>query len=332
MHSMTTLGADVAYSVIAARPHDLAMLPSIELAAARLLAGHAPESILSEATSAADFERACRDDHLWVALHGDAPVGFAHVKVFETGVAHLDELDVHPDHGRRGLGRWLVGAVRDWAVRNHFDSVTLSTFRDVPWNMPFYAKLGFTVIPAVELTPALKSLVDDETRRGLDVETRVVMRLGLRGQPTQGMRARPATREDHEPLLALWERSVRATHDFLTSGDIVALRPLVAVELAGEAIEWWVLEIDGATAGFLGFANDAIEALFIDPGRRGEGGGTLLVEHAQRLARGVLTVDVNEQNESARRFYERRGFAVTGRSPTDSGGRPFPILHMRRLR
>ena len=76
----------------------------------------------------------------------------------------------------------------------------------------------------------------------------------------------------------------------------------------------------------------AIEALFIDPSRRGEGGGTSMVEQAQRLARGVLTVDVNEQNESARRFYERRGFAVTGRSPTDSGGRPFPILHMRRLR
>jgi putative acetyltransferase len=329
---MTTPGHDVSYSVIAARPRDLPVLPGIELAAARLLVGHAPESVLSEATSAADFERACREDHLWVALNGDAPVGFAQVEVFEAGVAHLDELDVHPDHGRRGLGRRLVGVVRDWAVRKHFGSVTLSTFRDVPWNMPFYAKLGFTVVPSVELTPALRWVVDDETRRGLDVERRVVMRLGLRGQPTRGMKVRAARREDREPLLALWERSVRATHEFLTPDDIVALRPLVAVELASDAIEWWVLEIDGATAGFLGFANDAIEALFIDPSRRGEGGGTLLVEHAQRLSRGVLTVDVNEQNESARRFYERRGFAVTGRSPTDSGGRPFPILHMRRLR
>ena len=146
------------------------------------------------------------------------------------------------------------------------------------------------------------------------------------------MKVRPATDEDREPLLELWERSVRATHDFLAPNDIVALRPLVAAELASDATEWWVLEIDDAGAGFLGFANDAIEALFIDPSRRGEGGGTSLVEHAQRLARGVLTVDVNEQNERARRFYERRGFAVTGRSPTDSGGRPFPILHMRRVR
>ena len=328
---MTTRGDDVAYSVIPARSRDLPMLPVIELAAARLLVGHAPESVLSEATSAADFERACRDDHLWVALRGDAPVGFAQVEVFEAGVAHLDELDVHPDHGRRGLGRRLVGAVRDWAARKHFDSVTLSTFRDVRWNMPFYAKLGFTVVPTAELTPALKWVVDDETRRGLDVERRVVMRLGLRGQPKQGMTVRAARREDHEPLLALWERSVRATHEFLTPGDIVALRPLVAAELASETIEWWVLEIDDAPAGFLGFANDAIEALFIDPSRRGEGGGTCLVDHAQRLARGVLSVDVNEQNENARGFYERRGFVVIGRSPTDSGGRPFPILHMQRL-
>lgn len=329
---MTTLGADVSYSVIAARPRDLPVLPGIELAAARLLVGHAPESVLSEATSAADFERACRDGHLWVALYGDTPVGFAHVKVFETGVAHLEELDVHPAHGRRGLGRRLVETARDWAMRKQFQSITLSTFRDVPWNMPFYAKLGFTVVPSAELTPALEWLVDNETRRGLDVERRVIMRLLLREHATRGMKVRAARREDRESLLALWERSVRATHTFLTHADIVALRPVVAVELASDAIDWWVLEIDGATAGFLGFANDAIEALFIDPSRRGEGGGTLLIEHAQRLARGVLTVDVNEQNEDARSFYERRGFAVTGRSPTDSGGRPFPILHMRRLR
>lgn len=52
--------------------------------------------------------------------------------------------------------------------------------------------------------------------------------------------------------------------------------------------------------------------------------------HAQTLAAGALAVDVNEQNEAALRFYVALGFAVVGRSPTDSGGRPFPLLHMRR--
>lgn len=52
--------------------------------------------------------------------------------------------------------------------------------------------------------------------------------------------------------------------------------------------------------------------------------------HAQSLASGALSVDVNEQNEAALRFYEALGFAVVGRSPTDGAGRPFPLLHLKR--
>ena len=142
---------------------------------------------------------------------------------------------------------------------------------------------------------------------------------------------RPARPQDREGLLRLWERSVHATHGFLQEADITALQPLVANTLASDALAWWVLVAeDDVPRGFLGFANDTIEALFVDPDYHGHGAGRLLVGHAQSLATGALCVDVNEQNPAARRFYEALGFIVTGRSPTDSGGRPFPILHMRR--
>ena len=142
---------------------------------------------------------------------------------------------------------------------------------------------------------------------------------------------RPARAEDREELLALWERSVRATHEFLTEEDIVALRPLVAGELAGTAVDWWVLlSPSAAIIGFLGYTSGTIEALFIDPAHRRRGAGRLLVAHAQRLAAGPLAVDVNEANEQAVRAYQALGFSVVGRSPTDPGGRPFPILHMTR--
>jgi putative acetyltransferase len=307
------------------------LLPAIELAAARLLVGHAPESVLAEATTGETFERACREGHLWVALADDRPVGFAHVEIFEADVAHLDELDVHPNHGRRGLGTRLVTAVCEWAAREGFDSVTLSTFRDVPWNMPFYATLGFTVVPRGALSRALALVVANETRRGLDPDRRVVMRRRLSAQPSLGFGVRPARTADRQRMLEVWERSVRATHDFLTESDVIGLRPLVVAELEGDAVAWWVLEAAGMLAGFLGFANDAVEALFIDPDYRGRGGGTLLVDHAQRLAHGPLAVEVNEQNPAARRFYEALRFVVVGRSPTDSAGRPFPILHMKRM-
>lgn len=164
------------YTIAAARPCDLPLLPAIELAAAALLAGRAPASVLAETTSQADLEDAERRGHLWVALADDAPVGFAHVAVLEPGIAHLQEIDVRPEHGRRGLGRRLVITVCRWAATNGYAWVTLTTFRDVPWNMPFYARLGFEEIPREELGPALLSVIDDETRRGLDPDRRVPMR------------------------------------------------------------------------------------------------------------------------------------------------------------
>lgn len=144
------------------------------------------------------------------------------------------------------------------------------------------------------------------------------------------MNVRPARAQDRERLLEVWERSVRATHQFLEESDVAALRPFVAEALASEAVDWWVLVSAAEVVGFLGFARDTIEALFIDPDHHRRGGGRLLVAHAQRLSAGALAVDVNEQNPHAVRFYEVLGFSVVGRSPTDSGGRPFPILHMRR--
>jgi putative acetyltransferase len=148
---------------------------------------------------------------------------------------------------------------------------------------------------------------------------------------TDAQQIRLATAADIDRLVALWERSVRETHDFLTESDIADLRPRVGEALEDEGLDLWVLvDPDETPIGFLGLAGDDISALFIDPAHLGQGGGRLLVAHAQRLRGGELTVDVNEQNPAARQFYEALGFTVVGRSPLDDEGRPFPLLHMRR--
>jgi putative acetyltransferase len=71
-----------------------------------------------------------------------------------------------------------------------------------------------------------------------------------------------------------------------------------------------------------------MEALFLDPAVHRRGHGRTLVRHAREL-HGEVTVDVNEQNTAARRFYESCGFVVEGRSELDETGRPYPLLHMR---
>jgi GNAT superfamily N-acetyltransferase len=164
------------YAITAARLEDIPRLAAIELAAARLLAGQAPESVLNETTSLEVLEQAQRAGHLWVGLADDLPVAFAHAELIERDAVHLEEMDVHPDHGRRGLGTKLVLEVCRWAATNGYGAVTLTTFRDVPWNMPFSARLGFDVVAPEQLSEPLHAIVEDETRRGLDPSRRVVMR------------------------------------------------------------------------------------------------------------------------------------------------------------
>lgn len=137
---------------------------------------------------------------------------------------------------------------------------------------------------------------------------------------------REATPADYESLTAVWLRSVRATHSFLTEEKIQELLPLVR-ESALPSLELWVLDSDNGPAGFIGFVGAKVEALFLDPAHFRRGWGRRLVEHARRL-KGPLTVDVNEQNPEAVRFYEALGFRVVGRSETDQDGRPYPLLHM----
>lgn len=140
-------------------------------------------------------------------------------------------------------------------------------------------------------------------------------------------RIRPSTTDDREALVSLWLRSVRATHTFLSETDIVALIPAVR-DGALVMLEVWVLvDQDDRPLGFMGLDGAKLEALFIDPAHIGNGGGTKLVAHA-RQRKGTLTVDVNEQNPDALAFYVAQGFRTTGRSETDSEGRPFPLIHM----
>lgn len=164
------------YKVTRARPEDVAALPGIELAAAKLLSGYAPQDVLDEATSQDELQHAERVGLLWVVLHEDRPIGFAYLKLIEPDAVHLQELDVHPDHGRQGVGAKLIAEVCDWAAKARFSSVTLTTFRTVPWNMPWYLRLGFEPVAAEEISPALQAILKEEELRGLDPETRVAMR------------------------------------------------------------------------------------------------------------------------------------------------------------
>ncbi|MEY9904916.1 GNAT superfamily N-acetyltransferase [Catenulispora sp. MAP12-49] len=157
-----------------AAPEDLAALPALESAADALLADYLdaplPPGPDTEAAVAALARAAA------VLVAGTPPVGFARIDVVDGG-AHLEQLAVDPAFARRGLGTALVRGCCDWAVAHGFDAVTLTTFAQVPFNGPFYARLGFAVVDDAALPTELAGLRRHEAEVGLDaLGPRVVMR------------------------------------------------------------------------------------------------------------------------------------------------------------
>lgn len=136
-----------------------------------------------------------------------------------------------------------------------------------------------------------------------------------------------AREKDYPELIAVWEASVRATHDFLSEEDIQALRPLIREQYFDAVELYCVRDERGAIQGFCGVAQGNLEMLFVAPESRGRGIGTALCRHAVDHL-GVSRVDVNEQNPQALGFYEHFGFKIIGRSPLDGQGNPFPLLHL----
>lgn len=134
--------------------------------------------------------------------------------------------------------------------------------------------------------------------------------------------------EDYPQLVEVWERSVRATHHFLTENDIRAIRLHVQGEMETLANVFCVRDESGRIAGFIGFDHGKIEALFVDPPWHRAGIGRKLCEYAMEVGDATL-VDVNEDNQQAVDFYVHLGFRVEGRSAFDSAGRPFPLLHLK---
>lgn len=131
--------------------------------------------------------------------------------------------------------------------------------------------------------------------------------------------------KDEEPLVEVWEASVRATHDFLKEEDIEFYKGIVSKALKDVTL---LVSKDkrGVIKGFMGISPGQIEMLFVHPDWFRKGVGPGLVLHAIEL--GCRKVDVNEQNLAAMQFYSAMGFEQVSRSEIDGYGKPYPILHL----
>lgn len=169
------------YVIDRGQVRDTAVLVEVDKAANELFAttGLLSEDALSEHVPAETLDAAGRSGRVIVARDAnEVAVGFALVTQ-RGGELYLDQISVHPDHGRKGLGAALMVAVFKETEQRKLKTVTLSTFRDLPWNAPFYARLGFREIPRNKLAPWMLEIEAAQADK-LDISRRCFMRRRVR--------------------------------------------------------------------------------------------------------------------------------------------------------
>ena len=174
------------------RPADLPRIQQIESAAGELFRAIGMTDIADDPVPSIEALTRYQQAGLsWVAVDDNADdggraVGFILVKLVD-GHAHIEQVTVDPSHARRRIGRDLVDHVAAWAGTRGHRALTLTTFRDVAWNGPYYKRLGFTELAQrgpelaqrgrglVQRGPELEALMAEEAAHGLDPEQRIAM-------------------------------------------------------------------------------------------------------------------------------------------------------------
>lgn len=164
------------WSLRLARPEDAELMPAIEASAAALF--HNDPSLaaidFSDLWVPSELQSMIRKGHCLVAHVGDEMAGFLVNEPFNREL-HIWEMDVQPAYQQRGIGAGLIRACQIDARNAGFTAITLTTFRDVPWNAPFYQRLGFDEVTALDAHPRLASELALEADDGFPAERRCAM-------------------------------------------------------------------------------------------------------------------------------------------------------------
>ncbi|MFB7341063.1 GNAT family N-acetyltransferase [Streptomyces hydrogenans] len=166
----------------AAAPAELPLLQSIERAAGEPFRALGMTAIADDEPLPLDVLEGYRSaGRAWVAVDGaDRPVAYLLADTVD-GAAHIEQVSVHPDAARRGVGRALIEHLAEAAREEGLTALTLTTFTEVPWNAPYYARLGFRPLADTDpaLTEGLRAISHAEAAHGLATWPRVCMRREL---------------------------------------------------------------------------------------------------------------------------------------------------------
>ncbi len=165
-----------AYRIRLARAEDAEAFHLIEDDAASLLREEPSlaETVIPPTASVSDHARIIAKGRSLAALIGEDIIGFAAIRAVGRDL-HLAELSVARAHQRSGAGSLLLRAAMIDGRNSGYSAITLNTYRDIPWNAPFYARFGFVEVENLEGRPHLLESHEGAAAQGLPMERRCAM-------------------------------------------------------------------------------------------------------------------------------------------------------------
>jgi GNAT superfamily N-acetyltransferase len=184
-------------SVRPTRREDVARLPEVEQSAGELFRTIPPLASVADQPNVGTRRHVAfiKTGLSFVAVDGkDQPVGFMLAVVCAGRSLHIDELVVAREHQGQGAGTALIARAAACAMARGLASLTLTTFRHVPWNAPFYERRGFRILADSEFEPWLRQEIERESRLGQPTHLRCAMALDLTGPVAAALGDRIARR------------------------------------------------------------------------------------------------------------------------------------------
>lgn len=167
-------------SIRTALSGDLEYLPNIERSAAQIFKqSHELSWVADDKSQPISLHQSCiQTGNSWVAVHNNESIGFIN-GVEHNNTFHICELSVSNDWQNKGIGSSLLNYIEEIMCERGISALTLITFKNIPWNAPFYESKGFTVIDDNDLSLFLIDILEEEAEAGLDIQARCAMQKSL---------------------------------------------------------------------------------------------------------------------------------------------------------
>ncbi|MDR2009752.1 MAG: GNAT family N-acetyltransferase [Bacteroidales bacterium] len=259
------------------------------------------------------------DSDVYIAKTEKETVGVFCLLAHDEETIEIMNIAVSLEMQNKGIGSHLMSEIEKIARKGKYKTIIVGTADCGFKQIHFYEKNGYSRYD-LKKDFFLEKFGEPIFENGIMLKDMVMLRKKI-----ENIEIEKADFKDYNDIIAVWESSVKATHDFLKSEDFDFYRKVIPGFLS--QVDLYILRSEGKISAFMGISGENLEMLFVSDESRGKGYGKYLLETAITKNK-IKKVDVNEQNRQAIGFYEKFGFRVINRSEKDPMNKDYPILHL----